>query len=722
MLEETKRLRNTTASFTESLEYTVDEIVNRCGNHLKLATPLGLGKPNTLLNALYQKVKANPNDLRLTIYTALSLLIPQATNELQSRFLKPFVARHFGDEYPQLDYLVDRQQNCLPNNIVVHEFYFSSGSQLNNSMAQQDYICQNYTHVARDLAAADVNLLLQQVVLRDNKISLSCNPDVSLDLIDEMRQQNKPLFVVGVVNSELPYLGGDAEVKRETFDLLLQDNQNIELFAIPRESVSAVEHAIGLHASTLIKDGGTLQIGIGALSDAIVNALILRHQDNSHYLQSLATINSDYQSALVQKIGGLAPFILGLYGATEMVMDGFMHLRRAGILKRLVFDDLALQQLLDKKVIGNPLAPGDTKKLVDFGLLAKQLSDKDINWLKRFGLLEKSAKLQGTKLISEGHSIHCDLSEKGVIAELDQLLSGKSLQGGRYLEGAFLLGSKSLYHWLRQLKEDDWSGLWMRRVSHINELLGGQETLDRAQRKDARFFNTCMMQTLLGAAVSDSLENGQVVSGVGGQYNFVAMAHSLNNGRSILMLRATRNKANKLESNLLWNYGHTTIPRHLRDIVITEYGIADLRGQSDQEVIKRLLAISDARFQQKLLASAKAAGKIDPNFTIPDLWRNNLPIKLADLKQNPCFDNYPFGCDFDPIEQRLVVALQSLQASTTSPFAKLQHLVISLLPQKIPVQAYPYLERMGWSQNNPSVSIRLKDKLLSRMLVRYLSL
>ena len=33
-----------------------------------------------------------------------------------------------------------------------------------------------------------------------------------------------------------------------------------------------------------------------------------------------------------------------------------------------------------------------------------------------------------------------------------------------------------------------------------------------------------------------------------------------------------------------------TIPRHLRDIVITEYGVADLRGQSDAEVVKRLLA------------------------------------------------------------------------------------------------------------------------------------
>ncbi len=707
-------------SFTDSLERTVDEILNRCGKHVKLAAPLGLGKPNILLNALYQRVKARPNDLQLTIYTALSLEIPQATSELKSRFLKAFLTRHFGEKYPELDYLIDRKNNRLPENIVVHEFYFSSGSQLNSAAAQQDYICQNYTHVARDLVAANVNLLLQQVARRGHKISLSCNPDVSLELIDRMKQENKALFIVGVLNNELPFLGGDAEVNQEVFNLLLEDGENTELFAIPREAVSVVDHAIGLHASTLIKDGGTLQIGIGALSDAIVNALILRQQDNASYRESLANINTDFESDLVKEFGGLEPLTKGLYGATEMVMDGFMHLRQAGILKRLVFDDLLLQQLLDNKTISNPLAPGDAKKMLDAGLITKRLCDADLNWLKKFGLIDKNAKLEGTLPVNAADSMSCQLTDKAALAEFDQLLSGKSLQGGRYLEGAFLLGSKPLYQWLSQLKGDDWAGLWMRSVSHTNELLGGKETLDRRQRKDARFFNTCMMQTLLGAAVSDALESGQVVSGVGGQYNFVAMAHALESGRSILMLRATRTKAGKVKSNLLWNYGHITIPRHLRDIVITEYGIADLRGKSDQEVIKRLLAISDARFQAQLLASAKAAGKIALDFDIPAAWRHNLPEKLTGLKQNRHFSVYPFGSDFNEIEQQLITALQALEAATLSPLGKLRQVITSLLPRKISVRAYPHLERMGWKLNEQGISMSFKDKLLCKMLARHL--
>jgi acyl-CoA hydrolase len=70
------------------------------------------------------------------------------------------------------------------------------------------------------------------------------------------------------------------------------------------------------------------------------------------------------------------------------------------------------------------------------------------------------------------------------------------------------------------------------------------------------------------------------------------MAHSLPEARSILALRSTREKNSKIASNILWNYGNTTIPRHLRDIVVTEYGVADLRGLSDQDSIAAVLNIA----------------------------------------------------------------------------------------------------------------------------------
>ena len=146
----------------------------------------------------------------------------------------------------------------------------------------------------------------------------------------------------------------------------------------------------------------------------------------------------------------------------------------------------------------------------------------------------------------------------------------------------------------------------MRGISFINELYGHEWELKCAQRRYARFVNTTMMVTGLGAAVSDALGDGRVVSGVGGQYNFVAMAHALPEARSILCLRSTRTADGTTASNVVWSYGHTTVPRHLRDIVVTEYGIADLRGRTDREIVEALLGIMDARFQHNFVGEANA--------------------------------------------------------------------------------------------------------------------
>jgi hypothetical protein len=108
------------------------------------------------------------------------------------------------------------------------------------------------------------------------------------------------------------------------------------------------------------------------------------------------------------------------------------------------------------------------------------------------------------------------------------------------------------------------------------------------------------------------------------------MAHSLPGARCILALRSTREKNGAVTSNILWNYGHETIPRHLRDVAVTEYGIADLRGRTDQEVIAALLNIADSRFQDSLKHAAQAAGNLSKHHQIPELHRNNTPRALQE--------------------------------------------------------------------------------------------
>jgi hypothetical protein len=222
-----------------------------------------------------------------------------------------------------------------------------------------------------------------------------------------------------------------------------------------------------------------------------------------------------------------------------------------------------------------------------------------------------------------------------------------------------------------------------------------------------------MIITLLGAAASDALESGQVVSGVGGQYNFVAMSHALPDSRLIMMLRATHSHKAGVTSSIVWNYGHVTIPRHLRDIVITEYGVAELRGQPDGEVVKRLIAIADSRFQNELLKQAKAHGKLDASYQIPERYRNNFPEalqqKLKPWAQAGLLPDFPFGTDLTTEELHMVGALKKLKHASEHPAQLLSLVVKSFWENKEVPQAY--LERLGLADSSS-----LKDALVRRLL------
>ena len=147
--------------------------------------------------------------------------------------------------------------------------------------------------------------------------------------------------------------------------------------------------------------------------------------------------------------------------------------------------------------------------------------------------------------------------------------------------------------------------------------LAGDEAASARSGRDARFVNTAMVATLLGAVSSDQLEDGRVVSGAGGQHDLVAMAHALDGARSIIGVRSTRRQDRRTVSNIVWRYANATVPRQLRDIVVTEYGIADLRGKSDRDVIVAMLGVADSAFQPGCSQAAQGAGKLESSFTLP---------------------------------------------------------------------------------------------------------
>ena len=698
----------------------VERILQACGNHVVLAIPLGLGKPNHLVNALYRRIAAEPSR-RLTIHTALSLAVPKPASDIEKRFAEEFLQRQFGEDYPDLDYVAAMRRDALPANIRVHEFYFQSGAMLQSSQAQRDYVSLNYTAVARDLVDAGINVIAQLVARRGQgdqaRYSLGCNPDVTLDLIDYMREAglSTPL-TIGVVNDELPFLGGDADVGDggELFDIVLCAKQRQRLFALPHGSVDDTEYAIGLHASTLVRDSGTLQIGIGALSDALVAALLLRHERNADYRQLIGSLDVNRNSCdLVERVGGLAPFESGLHGSSEMVMDGFMHLRRHGILVRRVYQHLPVQEALDVGAIGETLRNGDARALRAFEVLPARIDAKSLRKLVEIGVLDARTELHNDRLrMVDGTELANDLDDPHVLDALDRLMDGRPLLGGCYLQGGFCLGTHALYDWLSNLTGEDYAGLEMSRISEVNRLQLGHERLAVLQRRNARFFNTCMLATALGAAASDAIEDGRIVSGVGGQYNFVALANALVDGRSILMLRSTRTVKGELSSNIRWNYGHTTIPRPLRDIYVTEYGIADLRGKTDEQCATAMISISDAQFHRQLVDAAIAARKLPADFAIPPAWAANtaahLHARLKSARSDGLLSDYPFGSDFNEIELRLLAGLGWLKAATASVSTWPQVAAAVIAPGAEDSEA---LARMGLAE-----PASLKQRLLARLL------
>jgi acyl-CoA hydrolase len=685
-------------------EECVESVLRTVGSRILLATPLGIGKPNHLLNAFYRRAKAD-RSIELIIHTALTLSRPSGKSELEQRLLAPLVERVFGN-YPDLEYELDRVRRELPPNVRVIEFYFQAGKQLHTPSAQCDYISSNYTHVARDLLDRGVNVLAQQVcagiVDRRPRLSLSCNPDLSLDMARGLRaQQNRgtPVALVAQINEQLPFMYGDAVVEPESFDYVVDNpEQSYTLFGPPKGLVSDADYMIGMYGSTLIRDGGELQIGIGALGDGLVYGLLLRHRDNARYCDVLGSLGiRDRCRMEVERLGGTAPFERGLFAATEMLVDGFMHLFEAGILKRKVYDDVVLSRLQNEGSIDERITPELLDLLRVRRAIHSVLTEQDLQYLMRFGIL--SAELRytdGQIVLPSGERFVPDLNDPAARAHLHEWL-GTTLAGGVLIHAGFFLGPQAFYTWLRHLPEEKRRLIDMRSVTRINQLYG-HEDIDRLHRRDARFMNTAMKLSLLGAASSDALADGRVVSGVGGQYNFVAMAHELPGGHSVLQVRSTHVEHGELESNLVWNYPNTTIPRHLRDLVVTEYGVADLRGRTDEECIKAMLQICDSRFQDKLMQEAKRADKLSPQYVIPSQYRNNLPRSYASrldvLRKQGLFPAFPFGTDLTPEEQTLSRALRRLKSMTASPRRLLNTLVASAANGGMDDDVAPLLRRL----------------------------
>jgi hypothetical protein len=575
----------------------------------------------------------------------------------------------------------------------------------------------------------EVNVLAQIVCQGtiDDKtyFSTSCNPEVTLDVVDGMRnleKAGKKIAIIAQINQNLPFMYGDAVVEPELFTHILDHpDYHFRLFSAPKMAVTSTEYAIGLYASTLIKDGGTLQIGIGSLGDALCYGLQLRQQQNDQYQAALKESEIlDKFSNIISNVGGVEAFKQGLVGSTEMLVDGYLHLLKCGVVKRKTYNNIHIQRLINEGKIKEKIIPRTLTVLLEEKVVRPRLTRNNFQFLQEFGIFKESLRFEKGYLIKGKIRIPADLNDEKNLNKVVKYCLGEKLKKGILIHGGFFLGPNSFYDELNHMTEEERRQIHMTSVLNVNQLYGnryGDEELKLLQRKHGRFVNACLMATLTGAICSDGLESGQMVSGVGGQYNFVSQAHALPDGRSILMAKSTRVKGKDVSSNIVWKYGYITIPRHLRDIVITEYGIADLRARSDQDVIAAMLNITDSRFQDSLLQKAKNAQKIPDDYQIPERFKNNLPERieknLAPFREKGLFPPFPFGTDFSEEELTLGKALRGLKEKMAEGLGgKASSFGKAMTIRSVPQKAIPYLQRM--QLDNPATG---KEKMMQKLII-----
>jgi 4-hydroxybutyrate CoA-transferase len=187
-----------------------------------------------------------------------------------------------------------------------------------------------------------------------------------------------------------------------------------------------------------------------------------------------------------------------------------------------------------------------------------------------------------SEMISDGVKI---LVEKGVITGRK-----KTIHKGKIIV-TFLMGSRAFYDWV-----DDNPMIEMHPVDYTND------TRVIARNKKMIAINSALEVDLLGQVCADTLGPKQF-TGVGGQLDFVRGARMSEGGKAIIALPSTAKDASRIVPTLKIGAAVTT-SRNDADYVVTEYGIAALKGKTVRERMKALINIADPARREGLMKQA----------------------------------------------------------------------------------------------------------------------
>ena len=195
--------------------------------------------------------------------------------------------------------------------------------------------------------------------------------------------------------------------------------------------------------------------------------------------------------------------------------------------------------------------------------------------------------------------IHSEMFSDGVVvlAEAGVVTNKKKTINTGKFTAAFLMGTRKLYNFI-----DNNPDVELHPVDYVNDpcVIG--------QHENMMSINSALQVDLMGQVNAEMIGSRQF-SGIGGQVDFVRGVSRSKNGKSIIALPATASNGtiSRIACELDRGAAVSTSRNDVHHIV-TEYGVANLRGKSLRERALALIAIAHPDFREALAEQAKAKG------------------------------------------------------------------------------------------------------------------
>lgn len=207
-------------------------------------------------------------------------------------------------------------------------------------------------------------------------------------------------------------------------------------------------------------------------------------------------------------------------------------------------------------------------------------------------------------LLAEGdggdYGVHSEMFTNGLM-RLHQAGKVTNARKGQF-EGVsvttFAAGTADLYAWLHENREVAFLPV---DVVNSPEVISANESMIS--------INAALAVDIHGQVVADT-RDGEQFSGIGGHEDFVSGSGLQLSDRSVLCLPSTYRAGEAVHSRIVpWFAAGTVIttPRHHVDVIVTEYGVAELQGKTVHQRGRALAAIAHPDFRQQLLEAAERA-------------------------------------------------------------------------------------------------------------------